>query len=207
MHDEVLLPAARKLLPKLGRTIEGQGWYLAGGTALALQYGHRRSVDFDWFRPTSFSLEPLKRRLQGLGKLTVVSEATGTFHGRLAGVRLSFLHYPYRLLWPTISYGGVRLADPRDIAGMKLHAVSNRGSKKDFFDLYRLLQHYSLEQLLSWFDRKYRGVRYNRLHLLKSLVYFANAEPEPNPFVLHSLSWTAVKREVRKRVVDYLRMK
>jgi len=206
MHPETLAPNTHKLLDLLGKTSVAKQFYLAGGTALALHYGHRRSIDLDWFSNKEFSVPRLRDKLAaGSGELTVVAEDKGTLHGVMNRVRLSFLYYPYKLLWPTIKYNGVNLADPRDIACMKLLAISNRGSKKDFFDLYILLKYYQLAQLFVWFDRKFSGTRYNHLHLLKSLLYFDDAEKEPNPVLLCNLTWREVKRQFKLAVSQYLK--
>lgn len=204
MYPEVLAPKARHLLPSLVRLAVAQGFYLAGGTALALQYGHRRSVDFDFFSRRGFSVLKVQASCTRLGDFTVVGTDRGTLHGVLSGVRLTFLHYPYRLLWPLLRYQTLRLADPRDIAAMKLQAVASRGSKKDFFDLYELLQHYTLADILGWFEKKYGRTAYDRLHLLKSLTYFIDAEAEPNLRLVREVSWGKVKRFIRQRVKDYL---
>lgn len=202
--ERVLVPSAKRLLFQFKQQRLMQNWYLVGGTALALQYGHRRSIDFDWFSRKSFSINKLESSLRRLGRLSVLATAVGTWHGTLNGVKITFLHYPYPLLYPGIRYGLVRLASDKDIACMKLQAISSRGSRKDFFDFYFILQRYSLTQILHWYDKKYRGVKYNHLHLLKSLVYFADAEHEPNPMLLERVSWNTVKAELRRQVKLYL---
>ncbi len=204
MHREVLTAKAHRLLPSLVKLAAHHGFYLAGGTALALQYGHRRSVDFDFFSSQDFNTQKLRQACLKLGEFTVTSEARGTLHGTLAGVRLTFLYYPYRLLGCLLAYNSLKLADPRDIACMKLQAVANRGSKKDFFDLYELLRHYTLEDILTWFETKYGRKAYSRLHLLKSLIYFADADNEPLPRLLIGPSWSKVKIFMRQQVKKLL---
>ncbi len=206
MYPEVLKPAARQLLVRLVRELTLRPFYLAGGTALALQFGHRRSVDFDWFSQRPFRVAPLTVRLAKLGRFSVTSEDSGTLHGVLGGVRLSFLHYPYPLLWPAVPYEGAPLADSRDIACMKLQAAAGRGSRKDFIDLYVLLRRYPLAKLMVWFKRKYRGVDYSSAHLLKSLVYFSQADAEPNPVLLEPIRWSEVKRTLRAQVAAYMKI-
>ena len=202
--ERVLVPSAKRLFCQLKQLPLMKNWYLAGGTALALQYGHRRSVDFDWFSPRSFSINKLELSLRQLGRLKVLATDIGTWHGALNGVKISFLYYPYPLLYPCLNYGWVRLANDKDIACMKLQAISSRGSRKDFFDFYTILKRYSLAEILHWVDRKFQGVKYSHLHLLKSLVYFNDAESEPNPVLLDRLNWTRVKTELRKQVKLYL---
>jgi hypothetical protein len=140
LHREALGRSQRSLLPRLAPLARQQGFYLAGGTALALQLGHRRSVDFDWFREDPIG-DPLRLaadlRAAGLRFETDRVEK-GTLHGRASGVRVSFLEYGYPLLKPLREVEGLRLAALEDIAAMKLAAVAQRGSKKDFVDVFAL---------------------------------------------------------------------
>lgn len=173
------------------------GFYLAGGTGLALQLGHRRSVDLDLFTEHSFESTHVRDRLRGLEDLRNVRLAPGTVHLELHGVKVSFLHYPYPLLFPTRVLDPVDVADPRDIAVMKLEAVANRGSRRDFIDLFQLTRTFGLAELFEWFGRKYAAVPYDRVHLLKALTYFADAEEEPMPEMLVPIRWDDVREYFR----------
>lgn len=175
-------------------------FYLAGGTALAIQLGHRESIDLDWFTKSDYSTAILKKKLSRLGKFELDSEEPGTVNGKLDGVKISFFSYDYGLLFPLIDFCGVKLADERDIAAMKIDAVSSRGSKKDFIDLYFLLKKYTLKKLLGFFERKYKNIKYNELHILKSLVYFEDAEAEPMPVMIRKAEWDTVKKTIERKV-------
>ncbi len=200
MHEEVINKRIKRVLATLVRSNLIKDFYLAGGTALALQYGHRKSIDLDWFKQQSFNTVKLKRDLATLGKIVVDSEEKDTFNLNLAGVKLSFLGYPYKLLFPLLNWQGIKIADHRDIACMKLDAVSSRGSKKDFIDLHFFLQDYSLADLLKLFAKKYKGIEYNKLHILRSLVYFIDADKEPMPLMLRKVDWQEVKKYFQKMV-------
>lgn len=100
-------------------------------------------------------------------------------------VKVSFLRYEYDLLFSPVAFDGIFLADERDIAAMKLDAVSSRGSRKDFVDIHELLKKYSLAELIGFFEKKYSNIKYNVLHVLKSLVYFEDAENEPSPIMMN----------------------
>ncbi len=196
MHTETLAPETGRVLGTIkGASFIGD-FYLAGGTALALHLGHRESVDLDFFSSLDFSLETLKRGIAPLGRYVLTNEEDGTLDGSLDDVKLSFIRYGYPLLYPFIDFGGVKLADERDIAAMKIDAISSRGSRKDFVDLYFLLGKYPLQEILSFFERKYRHIEYNRLHLLKSLSYFADAEDDASPKMLITVDWDAVKAKI-----------
>lgn len=112
-----------------------------------------------------------------------------------------------KLLFPLLKYNNVKLADERDIAAMKILAISGRGSKKDFVDLYVLLKKYSIEEILTFFNEKYRDYNYNMLHILKSLVYFFDADMDPEPMYIKEIIWNEVKRDIKKVIADFTRSK
>ncbi|MFA5961198.1 MAG: nucleotidyl transferase AbiEii/AbiGii toxin family protein [Parcubacteria group bacterium] len=175
-------------------------FYLAGGTALAIQLGQRESIDLDWFTEKEFSLGKLKGQLADTGNFEVVSEAPGTLHGILDGVKITFLYYNYSPLFPFIAFEDAKLADERDIAAMKVDAISSRGSKKDFIDLYFLLKKYSLEEIIGFFEKRYANIHYNKMHILKSLVYFEDAQNEASPVMLQRADWEEIKKVIQKEV-------
>src|SRR3989338_10849734 len=162
MYEDTLTKNTKHVLESLSRAGIIKDFYLAGGSALALYYGHRFSIDLDWFAE-NFSYTPVFReKLSELGKLSVESEGEKTFNGALNGVKISFFEYPYPLISPKVCYqGNIYLASRPDIAVMKLEAVARRGTYKDFVDLYFLLKEYNLEQLLAFLREKFAGVEYN----------------------------------------------
>jgi hypothetical protein len=180
-----------------------KAFYLAGGTALALEFGHRKSIDLDFFSKEKFSTAELKKFLPTVGNIIVVGEEGGTLHCTIDSVKVSFLRYEYELLFPLIEFRGVRLADERDIAAMKIDAISSRGSKKDFFDMNVLLKKYQLSELLVFFEKKFNNIQFNMLHILKSLTFFADAEDEPMPMMLEDEKWENVKKTITDKVVDF----
>lgn len=200
MHPETINKEAKRVLEKIAASGIAKNFYLAGGTALAIQLGHRKSVDLDWFSANNFSNGELKGKLSLLGKFTLTSEEPGTINGILDGVKISFFHYRYAPLYPFISFNGVNLADRRDIAAMKIDAISSRGSKKDFIDLHFLLKERALKELLGFFERKYGDIDFNKLHILKSLVFFDDAEAEPMPVMLEKVDWNDVKKKLEKEI-------
>jgi len=191
-HPEATSPAAQNLLLGLGTTSLSSRFYLAGGTGLALRFGHRRSEDFDFFSQETFNEETLLASLRELSP-SVLSRAPSTLHLLLLEIKVSFIGYPYPLLFLTDRFSTVEVADARDIACMKLSAVSSRGTRRDFVDLYLAAKEYSLGEILDLFARKYAGIEYSRLHLLKSLTYFDDAETDPPLEMLTEISWADVK--------------
>ena len=138
-HTAILPKSAQRALDFLSRQewVKKNSWYLAGGTALALQVGHRQSVDLDFFtRKQTFSASRLLKHFEGADwKADVVKE--GTIYGQLLGAKISFIAYPFFIpREPMGAYGKIPVLAPRDIAVMKVIAISQRGKKRDFADLY-----------------------------------------------------------------------
>lgn len=193
-HREVLPTGWIDAAHDLGTRRAFDGFYLAGGTGLALQRGHRLSVDLDLFSESDFASSIVRDRLRGLDGLRNLELAPGTLHLELRGVKVSFLHYPYPLLFPLMDFDGLAVADPRDIACMKLDALANRGTRRDFVDLHLLARAYGLQQIFEWFATKYASVSFNRTHLFKALTYFADAEQDPMPDMLVPMGWAEVRQ-------------
>ena len=170
-------------------------FYLAGGTALALQYRHRESVDFDFFSDKDFNNQELSEHLKKIGETEIFSEEKNTLHTLVNGIQISFLGYKYKLLSPLEVEGNIKIADQLDIACMKLSAIVSRGTKKDFVDLYYLLEHFTLEELFKNYHKKY-NLKDHQYILLKSLVYFSDAEEDPMPLVKENISWQTIKEKI-----------
>ncbi len=197
MHTEILTATQLAVLDGLTAVPAVREFYLAGGTALALRHGHRRSVDFDFFRSTPFTeqelLVTLERAFPGLERLPAGEQ---TLYVRLSGVTTSFFLYPYRQLENVeATPWGFGLASDSDIAAMKIEAIAGRGSRKDFIDL-RVLSRagLSLDAAFELFDRKYGTQRTDRYHRLRALAYFEDAEREPMPDMLIPFDWDEAKR-------------
>lgn len=203
-HPEVLEARQLQVLEATGPPLTARGFRLGGGTGLALLLGHRMSEDFDWFSTEPIS-DPLllAREIQDEGvALQVQQVARGTIHGAVDAVRLSLLEFGYPLLaepirWPEHDVAVLSLDD---IACMKLSAIAQRGSRKDFVDLLALVQeHRPLGELLELYRRKFDVQEIG--HLLYSLVYFEDAEAERMPKMLWDVEW----RDVRKRIEGWVR--
>jgi len=203
MYPETIDRQTKRVLEKIKELELLEGFYLAGGTALAIECGHRTSIDLDFFSKENFDRAILKHELVNAGEVTVVGEEEGTLHCVIDGVKVSFLQYPYALSFDPVDFDGIRLADPRDIAAMKIDAISSRGSKKDFIDLFILLKEYSLQELIGFFEKKFNDIRYNKLHILKSLTFFDDAESEPMPMMLVDVKWEEVKKTVIGKVLEF----
>jgi hypothetical protein len=183
--------------------LRGSRWYLAGGTALALQVGHRQSVDLDFFTTREhFGELSLERALLGTGHWRTTYRERGTIYGTLLGARASFIAYPFFI--PSrrmLAFGNVRMLLPPDLAAMKIVAVSQRGRKRDFLDLYWHSTHREpLAEIIPRVLRQYPGGEHSLAHFLKSLTYFADAEADPMPRLYFKATWPVVKRYFEREV-------
>lgn len=205
-HLDILPSQQRRLLDNLGPVVTNDGFYLAGGTAVALYLGHRRSIDLDWFTSDTFP-EPMQYaevlRQEGI-PFEVRDTARGTLHGNSNGVKVSFLRYTYRLLDELQSTPELpcEIASLRDLACMKLSAVASRGTKKDFVDIWALGEHgFSLPEMVSWYQEKYQTDDVS--HILAALSYFDDVKPEPMPEMVWSGDWPDIKETIQQRVKQF----
>ena len=171
---------------------------MAGGTALALQTGTRESFDFDFFVQEKFDTKILSDELEKLGNLKVTYISNDTLHCVLDDVKLTFMYFPNLLIKELVrveEYKNLYLASVIDIATMKLIAISQRGTKKDFFDLYNVCQkyNYSLKTFFSLLEVKYSKEKLNYFHILKSIVYFEDADDEILPKTYIDYNWEDIK--------------
>ena len=204
MFTAVLSKNAQNALALLGKSkIFPSRTFLAGGSSLALQFGHRISVDFDFFTPTQFKSAEIVDRLNKIGKFVFQEAAEkNTLLGLFENVKFSLFLYKYPLIFKPIEYLGVYLADPKDIAAMKLAAIMDRGTKKDFIDLFFLNKNgVSIEQAFGHYDKKYKSLANNIYSLVKSLSYFEDAEKLEMPEMIEKINWEEVKEFFRKEVL------
>jgi len=201
-HAEVLTERQVRVFDAIASIADAGGFYLAGGTAIALRVGHRRSEDFDWFAAEVKRPEALAAEIRGRGLVVDSLElAAGTVNCRIGGVKVQFLEFPYPLLaeveeWPEKR---VALASFRDLGAMKLLAVAQRGARKDFVDVHELLrQGATLSAMLDDFRAKFQT---DPISVLRGLAYFDDAELEPMPEMLTADTW----RNVRDGITDALR--
>ena len=178
-----------------------QDFSLGGGTALALKFGHRISVDLDLFTKQPFDTEEVISAIRHkFEDVSVLNMNRNSLSLSIQGVKVDVLSHQYALLEPPEIIESVRFLSTQDIAAMKLSAVAQRGSKKDFFDLIELLSHYSLPQLLAFYGQKYNEDNY--FYVLKSMTYFQDAEAEPSPIILNDITWETIKVKITQLVAS-----
>ena len=206
MNLKILAEAQRKLWVKIAGVKSIDNFYLAGGTAIALHLGHRESIDFDFFTNKNCVNDKLLQSLEKLGKLKVDEFDQTTLLGWLDKVKLSFFRYRHSCLSEPIEYKGIKVASLEDLVAMKVIAISQRGTKKDFIDLHAIIKSgWNFEAIFSAIERKYQRAEYNKMHLLKSFTYFDDAEDELMPKMLGSMSWEQVKAELEEEVLGFIK--
>ena len=200
LHFETIEPATLGLLRKLQDLPILKDCRLVGGTSLALQIGHRKSVDLDFFGKVEVLPEELEEELRRFGNLEVRKNSGNIHLFVLNGIHIDIVNFPYPWQHEAIKEDGLRLAHIEDIAAMKITAVIGRGTKKDFIDIATLLDMYSLDQILSFYKEKYPNP--SIFMALKSLSYFDDAEEQPMPYMFSSITWEEVKSKVLKAIVQ-----
>ena len=198
-HFEVLPPATKKVFEWLRHQSFLEQFYLAGGTALALYFGHRMSVDLDFFSSSSFQPGVLMRQLKQFGTWSTVKRLPNTLVGDLNRAKLSFFTIPDQPAKLPTKLDSLRIAELLDLALMKIMAISDRGTKRDFIDLYVLCHRFMpLPDLIVKLPKRYGRWAYNLNHIVLSLGYFKDAEKDRSPHMLEPLDWKTVKTYFHK---------
>ncbi|MEK7518036.1 MAG: nucleotidyl transferase AbiEii/AbiGii toxin family protein [Patescibacteria group bacterium] len=198
MVEKVLSKNAREALDRLGKSGILKSYYLAGGTALALQLGHRYSFDFDFFTKEEFDEKIIIQRLKELfPDFKLEREDWRTVLAYIGDIRFSLFFYKYPLLTKTHKFLNVEITDIKDIAPMKIAAIADRGVKRDFIDLYFIFEVrkiLTLDVALTLYDKKFKALTQNKFHILKSLAYFEDAEEGVLPQMIEKVNWIKVKQ-------------
>lgn len=206
-HTETLPGNTATILKKLSKNGLPKGTFLAGGTAIALQLGHRVSHDLDFFTPEAFEEERLAERLEEDG-LRTQSLSWRTIIGYFGNVQFSCFYYKYPLLFETLQYEGIPITDLRDGAAMKLEAIAGRATKRDYIDLYAILRHFKMQlpELLELHMKKYLPNRDTVTEAIRSLTYFKDVEERDGherPLeMLEDIKWEDVKSFLVNEVND-----
>ena len=205
LHFETLPKKTKEAFKFLSKQewLEKSGWYLAGGTALALQTGNRKSVDLDFFTTEKrFKVKTLFINFSEYKDWKVTFEEDSTLYGILVGAKVSFIAYPFFIpKQECIKYGFINILQPCDIAVMKIIAISQRGKKRDFFDLYWCAHHVEpLIDIIKRLPKQYPSVAHDYHHILKAIVYFNDAEGDPDPEINFDANWRTVKKFFEKEI-------
>lgn len=205
MFEQTIPGDTKSVLAILGKSNLLKNAYLAGGTALALRINHRISYDLDFFTSEDFDVSFYIQKLGDLGfKLDRQSE--GTILGNIKNTKFSLFYYKYSLIDRTDTYQSIDIVGLKDLAAMKINAISSRGTKRDFVDLYYLAKQFSLKEMIGFYDQKFGALAVNQIHILKSFCYFNDAENDPDPNMINDeFDWNKIKdfftRETKSLIV------
>lgn len=192
--DSTTLELLRKLqnIPLLSDT------RLVGGTALALQIGHRKSVDLDFFGTVKAEQDELIRALEQIGSLTVLKNSPHIHIYLLNNIKIDIVDYQYSWIDNVVVKQGIRMASLKDIAAMKITAIIGRGTKKDFIDIAFLLQRFTINDIMDFYTSKYPDG--STFMAMKSLAYFDDAEEDIMPYMLADISWETIKQQILSKI-------
>jgi hypothetical protein len=194
----IVSPATFKLIQQLQALPELREFYLVGGTALALQLGHRNSIDIDLFTKNDFTPESLLKFLEPAFSIQPSFATKNTLLSIINSIKVDFICHAYPLVLPPITEEGITFLSLQDVAAMKLNAISNSGKRlKDFIDVYFLLEHFSLYEMIEFYTIKFP--RFNPLIALKAINYFEDIDSAIDP---PKLKAKLPLSEIKKRIQD-----
>ena len=191
-----------ELLKKLQKVPDFSSLRLVGGTALALQIGHRKSIDIDLFGRLNIDEFSMSENINSIGKVTQLKKSKNINIYTIDDIKVDIVNYSYPWIGKPIVDNEIILADKQDIAAMKLAAITGRGTKKDFIDLYFLLKHFSLSEILGFYKDKFADS--SEFLVLKSLTYFDDAEEDVEPLMLIKADWNEIKESIKEEVRKYI---
>lgn len=207
MKDSILNQNQKKIIKKVDFLKKGK-FYLAGGTALALQLGHRTSKDFDFYTERDFKAKELYLKFKEifLKNISKPNFSENTLQFKIGLTDLSFFKYPYPLIRFLKKWQSLLLASPEDIAAMKVEAIIGRGTKRDFIDIYYLIKEFSLERVLRFTKNKYPDT-FNEYLCLRALIYFVDAEEKQDRTKISlcnpKVNWQSIKKYLIEEIKEY----
>jgi hypothetical protein len=207
LYTETVEPGTLSLLKKLMSIPELADFSLVGGTALSLQYGHRTSIDLDLFSTKSFDYFSITTALQNTFGNSFEFENKESSFGIFCfinSIKVDIIKYKHLQIDNAIVEDNIRMYSSIDIAAMKVQAILGRGKKKDFWDLAELLTHYSLEEIISFYSKKYPSQQL-LISIPQAVTYFDDAEESEDPVSLKGQTWESVKKIIQQKVNDYLK--
>ena len=194
LQTQTIQPKLLELLKKIMASSVFEAFNLVGGTSLALQIGHRFSVDIDMFGNSQIDEIEFIQELSNFGSVVILKKSKNIIIFSVDGIKVDFVNYKYPLLDKLTIIDGIRMVSVKDISAMKLNAIAGRGSKKDFIDLYFLLQMHTLSEMLSFYTNKY--IDGSEFMVLKSLTFFDDADNEEMPIMFEDINWDEIKKIV-----------
>ncbi len=207
LHFNTVEPSTLAILNRLMTLSELNNFYLVGGTALSLQYGHRISVDIDLFCNEKFENEIILKALEKEFGKALEYEGGFTRFGIFCfinNVKVDIVHYPHKIVFDTSLIDGIRMYSNKEISAMKIQAILGRGKKKDFWDMAELLQDFSIKEIISFHHQKYPSQQL-LISIPQAITYFADADESEDPISLKGQTWESVQKIIQGHVNEYLK--
>lgn len=202
LHYETISANTLELLKRIQSLEIFSNVRLVGGPALSLQLVHRKSIDLDLFGRVEVSLDEIVAEISPFASVSPISSSQMMKFLYADGVKIDIVNYPYGWIERPVIENGLVLAGIKDIAAMKLSAITNRGTKKDFIDFYYLLKYHSIDEMTNFYIQKYNDSQLFSMY--KSLTYFADAETDPMPLMTDTLEWAEVKSSIISSLKNYM---
>ena len=199
LQTHTVIPDLLELLKKIMSEKLFSDFNLVGGTSLALQMGHRNSIDIDLFGNSEINFDLFIKKLSEYGEVKVAQSTKNILITKINDVKVDFVNYKYPLLTDCLYTDNIRMLSTKDIAAMKLNAIAGRGSKKDFIDLYFLLNEFSLRDILSFYEEKFSDG--SVFMVQKSLTYFEDADIQLQPKMFLDFNWETCKQKIIEEVL------
>lgn len=199
LQTQTVVPELMELLKKIMSENLFSDFILVGGTSLSLQMGHRNSIDIDLFGNSEINFELFIEKLSEYGDVKVAQSTKNILITKINDVKVDFVNYKYPLLTDCLYTDNIRMLSTKDIAAMKLNAIAGRGSKKDFIDLYFLLNEFSLREILSFYEEKFSDG--SVFMVQKSLTYFEDADFQLQPKMFLDFNWETCKQKIIEEVL------
>ena len=203
LHYKTIEPNTLGILKKIQQIEELSDLRLVGGTSLALQIGHRKSVDLDFFGTIKADNIAILQKLKKIGKIIVLQNTQNINIYLINDIKVDIVNYPYPWIENAKLEDNLLLASIKDIAAMKIAAITGRGTKKDFIDLYFLLKRWTLKEILDFYMQKYDDA--SMFLALRSLSYFDDADENEQPEMIKPTKWNEVKNYIENTLEKYIK--
>ncbi|MFZ4402246.1 MAG: nucleotidyl transferase AbiEii/AbiGii toxin family protein [Bacteroidales bacterium] len=205
LQKQIVEQSTLELIKNLQEKSYLKGFHLVGGTALALNLGHRQSIDIDLFSNFSFDTQQILEYVSNDFQFNLFSSSLNSLRGSIGNIQVDIIAHRYPYVNNPIYTDGISMLSIEDILAMKLNAITCSGQRvKDFIDIYFLLDIYTIDSMLGFYKKKY--TLQNEVNVLKSLVWFNDVDLTDWPVIYgeKEIKWNIVKRKISKVVKEYL---
>ena len=206
LHTKTIEPRTLSILNELMQIHDLNQFSLVGGTALSLKYGHRLSVDLDLFSDQEMNKDLLIDFLKKKYTDRFIIENTQAKWGifcYIDNIKIDIVQYPHSLIGKIENIESIRLYHDKDLMAMKIQAILGRGKKKDFWDIAELLEHYSIQEMMTCHKAKYPNQMLG-ISIPQALTYFVDADDSEEPITIKPMTWEEVKSNISNKVREFL---